>query len=320
MRDLIRLGERWQLDLGLRIDIWKLSNGSLTEIDLDTNNLIRTVDFADRSEEILDPSLGFVYLANDRLSVRGAAYSAFRAPTISELYRPFLASNNRYTAPNSDLDPETLTGAETGIDYSFSNKTFGRLTVYWNRVEDAIAEITIGQVGEEGGVLEPCGILGPLGVCRQRNNVGTIENLGAELEITSRPWRFWSFGGALLLVDNEVVEAPGRPDLVGNRARQVAEEQFTLQATYANPRLVDSTIYGRYVGDRFDDDRNTRPVDSFFVVDVLLGRQLIPALGLFLSIENLFDERIEISASSLATNLGNPRLYRLGLRYRVPGL
>ncbi|MGB5661520.1 MAG: TonB-dependent receptor, partial [Thermoanaerobaculia bacterium] len=316
LRDLISVGERLRLDLGFRIDFWELKDGDLVEGDLETGEMIRRVDFEDRSKELFNPTLGFTYAAGGRTTLRGSAYSAFRAPTISELYRPFVASNNRYTAPNSDLDPETLTGVETGVDYSFTARTYGRATVFWNEIENAIADVTIGSVGPEGGELEPCGMLGPSGVCRQRSNVGTIENLGLELELSSRPWNDWSFGASYLYDDNEVVEAPGRPDLVGNRARQVAVHQGTVRAAYTNPGLLNASLLGRYVGDRFDDDQNRRPVDSFFVVDLMLERQILPPLGVKLSVENLLDERIEISASSLSTNVGHPRLYRLGLAYR----
>jgi len=318
-RDMIQLGSRWQLDLGARIDFWRLDNGSATELDLETGGIIGEEFYDDRSEDNIDPTVGFVYSASSRLSVRGSAYSAFRAPTISELYRPVVSSNNRITAANSDLDPETLAGVESGVDYSLTSSTFGRVTVFWNEVDDAIAEVTIDEAGDEGGFIEPCGVVGPRGVCRQRRNVGTIRNLGVELELTSSPIDYWTFGGSYLYDDNEIVDASELPDLVGKRARQVALHQFTVMASYTNSKYVDGYVQGRYVGDRYDDDRNTRPVDEFFVVDFFLGRQIIPSLSLALSVENVFDERLEISGGRTNKNLGNPRLYRLGLRYRFHG-
>lgn len=319
VRDLVHVGKRWQLDVGARLDSWRLSEGSLRERDLVTGEPLREVDFPDRSEEIFNPSLGAVYRVSDRLSLRGSAYSAFRAPTISELYRPFLSSNNRVTAANSALEPESLVGAEAGLDLAPKPGLVARVTLFWNEVEDAIAELSVGQAGPEGGVVEPCGIVGPLGTCRLRSNVGTIRNRGLELELSASLGSHWTLSGSYLYDDNQIVRAPGRPDLLGKTARQVAEHQLVARAAYSHPRLVDLSVQGRFVDDRFDDDRNTRPVDEFFVVDLRVGRRVTPVLDLFVAVENLFDERIEISSSSLATNLGSPRLARLGLRYRPFG-
>jgi outer membrane cobalamin receptor len=52
--------------------------------------------------------------ATMRVTLRGAAYQGFRAPTLNEFYRNF-SSGNTQTRPNEALGPERLTGGDAGV-------------------------------------------------------------------------------------------------------------------------------------------------------------------------------------------------------------
>lgn len=65
---------------------------------------------------------------------------------------------------------------------------------------------------------------------------------------------------------------------------------------------------------QFDDDRNELPLASHSAVDVLISRPLVGGLDVFLALENLFDQRAEVSATPVIT-YGQPRSIRLGVRY-----
>jgi outer membrane receptor protein involved in Fe transport len=57
------------------------------------------------------------YKLNPVFALRGAVYNGFRAPQLDDLYRGFSIPGGTFL-PNSQLVPETLQGAEGGIDLS----------------------------------------------------------------------------------------------------------------------------------------------------------------------------------------------------------
>src|SRR6185369_622327 len=75
-------------------------------------------------------------------ALRSAAYLGWRMPTLNELFRPFRAGLDA-TAANPNLDPERLAGAEAGGDYANGPIRLS-LTGFANRLEDAIANVTLG--------------------------------------------------------------------------------------------------------------------------------------------------------------------------------
>ena len=122
------------------MDAWSNRSGFRTERELTDGAVLARDRFPGRGEVAWSPRLSLVYAARERLLLRGALYRAFRAPTINELYRPFRVRND-ITAANAGLDPEVLTGAELGLDVGAARPGF-RLTVFWNRGEDAVANVT----------------------------------------------------------------------------------------------------------------------------------------------------------------------------------
>jgi iron complex outermembrane receptor protein len=102
---------------------------------------------------------------------------------------------------------------------------------------------------------------------------------------------------------------------VGKRVPQSPEQSFVLRVRFADPDIIDAMLQGRYVGQRFEDDINTLPIDHLAVADVVLSRQLTPALGLFLGVENLFDQRYEVLRDTAGLVLVERRTAHIGVRF-----
>jgi vitamin B12 transporter len=64
------------------------------------------------------------------LKLRGAAGSAFRAPSLGELYYPY--------SGNSDLQPERSTGWEVGAEQTLAPGVVAEVTGFWNDIRDLI--------------------------------------------------------------------------------------------------------------------------------------------------------------------------------------
>ena len=74
------------------------------------------------------------------MTVRGAVYHGFRAPTLNEFYRNFSAGNT-LTRANEALGPERMTGGDAGVLIG-NARASARITGFWNRLDNAITAIT----------------------------------------------------------------------------------------------------------------------------------------------------------------------------------
>ena len=312
-QDIFTPTPQWQVVIGGRLDYWRSFDASRVERDLQTGAITLDDTFRDRDRLAFSPRVGVLFHATDHLSVRSAFYRGFRAPTLNELFRPFRVRND-ITEANANLDPERLIGGEAGIDYAFAPNLLGRLTGFWNDLEDPIANVTI---GSGPGTITPCGFVPAGGVCRQRQNLDRSRVRGIEAELEYRPHAHWMVSGSYLFNDTEVLSARSQPELEGKQIAQVPKHQFTLKLSYTNPALVNFSIQGRFVGGQFEDDLNSLELDHFFVVDLLLSRQIMAGVEAFFGVENLFNKTYEVgkTADGIVT-IGAPVLVHGGIQVR----
>ncbi len=87
-----------------------------------------------------DPSLSLRYELSDTLALRAAAYKAFRAPGLNNMFRSFGSSS--ITIANPLLEPETLVGKEVGVDWKWRNVSVGA-TVFQADVTNVVATYAI---------------------------------------------------------------------------------------------------------------------------------------------------------------------------------
>ena len=306
-------GERWQVQIGARGDRWEAEDGFRSETSLETGIPRLDLAFEDRSETELSPRIAGLYAASDVVTLRGSVYESFRAPSINELYRPFRVRND-ITAANEELVPEELLGAELGANFT-GRSTRGKLTGFWNEVDDAIANVTVG-VGP--GVVGPCGFTPGGGACRQRQNLDKTRVYGIEAEIEYRLSNRFRFLATYLYADTEILEASNQPELEGNRIAQVPKNQATAQMSYLTDGGLSVALQGRVADDQFEDDLNTRSLDRYVVFDVVADQAIGDRWNVFVRVENVFDEEIETGMTEDGlVSIGNPFLVHGGFRVRV---
>ncbi|MEA2624711.1 MAG: hypothetical protein QOD06_756 [Candidatus Binatota bacterium] len=310
LQDLIELAPGWRLELGVRGDLWRSLDPFRRERTIATGEELRDERGGDRDEWAASPRAGLVHQATENLRFRAAYYHAFRAPTINELVRPFRVRND-ITEANGDLDPERLIGGEAGADWA-ADRLLARVTGFWNEVKDPVANVT---VGAGPGPVEPCGFVPEGGVCRQRQNLGRSRVRGIETELDFAPAPHWDASASYFFSDAEIIDAGDVAELDGKRLAQVPDHQAVFRVDYADPDVVDGSVQVRWVGDQFEDDRNSLELGDFAVVDLFLGRGIGHGIDLFVGIENLFDRTFEAgkSADGIVT-IGAPRLVHGGVR------
>lgn len=315
----IGLGERWQWNVGVRLDTWRNSAGGRHIFAIADGNVLTDDAFEDRNGTHLSGNTGLVFDAAAGVVLRGSLYNGLRVPTLNELYKPFRAAGNVVNESNEALDPEKMSGFELGIDVQPDPSVLIRLTGFWARVRDAITDVTI-QEAVTSGVIQPCGFVAAGGVCRRRDNVGTLRSAGLETEVEIRPAPAWLLAVNHQFNPTEVTDAPGRPDLVGNEVQGSPLHRAMLRVGHVDPTTLEVVATARYLGARFDNDLNTGEIAASFLLDVRLRRQLTSRLTAFASVQNVFDAIAEMSHDANDfIRVGAPRTLVGGIRVRFGG-
>ena len=301
------------LTAGGRADRWTIRNGGLLEVPLAGGAPFSDVRYADRSGWEGSARIGAAVRASDGVTLRAAAYSGWRLPTLNELYRPFRAGTDA-TAANPLLSPERLRGAEIGLDLAPAPGFRLRATGFLNRLDDAIGNVTL---GSGPGSFPGVGFVAAGGAYRARQNFDAIDSRGVELDLgwRSGPWR----AGASWAYTDARVKASGVAEpLDGLRPAQTAPHQLSAHLGYSGERLS-LTGTARYVAAQFEDDLNARALADSLTFDAVLRVPVAQGFAIEARGENLGDARIETGVSGTGVvERASPRTLWIGFSYR-PG-
>lgn len=300
----------WLVAGGLRADRWQNADGHRIERDLATG--LPTLDETDpdRSGEVVSARLGLRRDLTNGQALRLAAYTGFRPATLNELHRPFRVGND-LTEANAALEPETLTGVEAGWSWT-GDRASVTATAFWTRLDDAVVNVTIG-VGP--ATFPRAGFVPAGGVLRQRQNAGTIEATGLELDSRFTLTEALTLRAALSLTDAEVDGGSAAPQLTGLRPAQAPRFSAVAGLDWqATDRLLLAADL-RWESDRFEDDLNSRVLDAGGTLDLRADWSVNDTTVLWVSAANLFDEEIEVSETGTGVaGFAPPRTLSVGLR------
>ncbi|MFN2099788.1 TonB-dependent receptor [Altererythrobacter sp. MF3-039] len=279
---------------GLRADHTRVTGGLYRAVD-PQGDLVSEVIADDRSDWSVTYRAGARLGLGEALSVRGAAYSGIRLPTLNELYRPFVVFPV-VTEANAELRNERLEGFEIGLDFQPSEGLNLALTTFDNRVENAIANVT----------LEPN--------LRQRQNLPAIDARGLEFEagIESGDWRF---NGSLIYTDAEVDGSSASLALDGNRPPQVPRFSAFARMSWEPAKGWLAAFSLRHVGKQFESDQESDVLPAATTLGAYFAAPLGAKLQLVVRAENITDEEVVTRNSRGATDLGAPRTLWAGMRY-----
>ena len=300
----------WLVAGGLRVDRWENTGGFRQENTLATGAVLLNESDADRSGEVVSARLALRRDLGGGYAARAAAYSGFRPATLNELHRPFRVGND-ITEANAALTPETLRGVETGLAFDREGVRWGA-SVFWNQIEDAIVNVTIGA----GPATFPrAGFVPAGGVLRQRQNAGTIDAWGVELTGALDLSSAVSLNAAASWTDAEIDGGPSAAQLTGMRPAQAPEWSATAGLDWRATDRLTLALAARYESSRFDDDLNSRVLDAAVTLDARAEWAFTPNATLWMAADNLFDEDVEVSETGTGVaGYGPPRTVSVGLR------
>ncbi len=295
---------------GVRLDHWRFSGGRRQERDIATGALTLDQDFSSRSGTRASGRAAIAWAPTTAINLRAAAYTSLRTPTLNELYRPFRVGND-VTEANAALKPERLKGAEVGLRYQPIEAASIDLTLFDNRIEDAIGNVSRG-VGP--GVFPSVGFLPAGGVYRVRDNLDEVRSRGIEAR-GHLAYGGWRLEGAYAYADAEVRTADAAPGLEGLALPQAPRHAASLSLAYeqATFGLMGQGTYSAAV---WEDDLNTRRLDEALTLDAQAWVNLTPSLTIRLRGQNITDAQVDsaIAANGVITR-GAPRTLWVGLSW-----
>jgi outer membrane cobalamin receptor len=239
------------------------------------------------SDNFLSPSAGAAY-SRHRLRLRAAVYRAFRAPTLNELYRSFSVGNT-FTEANPNLRPETLSGAEAGVDWTGESSSI-RLTAYRNSIDNLVTNVTLSST--------------PTAIVRQRGNAAAALSRGVEAAFHRRMGPV-SAELNYLYADSRYV--------TGYRIEQVPRHQGSGRVAYVHGGTMLS-VDARAFDYQFDDDLNQYRLPGYAQLELGARQRISGPLSAHAEVENALD-RVYYTAFTPTPNIGQPRLWQVGLRW-----
>ena len=305
---------RVTLTAGGRLDHWEISDGFLREVDAQTGAPTITDLPADRSKWQPTGRGGIAFDATGALKLRAAAYLSYRLPTLNELYRPFRVGADA-TGSNAGLKPERLKGVEAGADFRpLGNLRFG-VTAFYNRLDDAIGNVTI---GTGPGTFPEVGFVAAGGLYRQRQNLDAIvaKGIEAEAHATLGGWRL----DASYAFTHARVRASGvAAALDGLKPAQTPTHQASATLGWT-PQLgvlpgARVAVTGRYVSGQTEDDLGVRLLGDAATLDAVVEVPLARGVFATLRAENVTDTLIQSGVSTTGIiDRGTPRTITIGVR------
>jgi vitamin B12 transporter len=297
---------------GGRIDQWRIEDGHLVERVLASQALLTDASFADRGGREPTGRLGLAFRAAPPLTLRAAAYLGWRLPTLNELYRPFRVGADA-TAANDALAPERLEGVEAGLELRPAAGARIGLTLFANRLTDAIANVTLGQ---GPGVFAGVGFVAAGGQYRRRQNVDAVESKGIEIDARLDLGRFrlaagYSFAGARVRASGVAAA------LDGLRPAQTPRHSLTAILSWRGLRGAFASLGARYVSAQYEDDLNAQLLPDALTFDAAASLPLARHLAIEARAENLTGARVVAGISGAGiVERATPRTLWLGLSWR----
>lgn len=298
---------------GARVDFWSISDGFISEFEL-INPFPGAprldVDFDDRSGTEFTGRVGFAYNISEKFSLNGAAYLGWRLPTLNELFRPFRVGPDA-TAANEFLEPEQSEGIDLGIGFDDGKHQLG-VTLFYNRLENAIANITL----DSGpGVFPGVGFVSGAGLFAQRQNIDSVESQGIEFDAKVSLNDILSLGASYSYIDANVNSSGDALAIDGLRPEQVANHYASGFISYDDDSGNELSLNATYLGSRFEDDSNTLSLSDSLKVDASAVLRITDNIAFNARIENIFDAQIEAAISSAGViERAQPRTILVGLQ------
>jgi outer membrane cobalamin receptor len=281
------------LNGGVRGDRWTITDGFFQE-EKDTGSVTTNQRYGNRNGVEATARAGALFRVTDAVALRVAGYTGFRLPTLNELYRPFVVFPVT-TQANAALGPERLRGFEGGVDLIPARGVKIGLTAFYNRLEDAIANVTIGNN------------------LRQRRNVDAVVAKGVEIIVGIVRGQI-SFDASYAFSDSHVRATGTSAALNGFIPAQSPRHAASATLGWAPAANWSLSATIRYIGKQYEDDLQTDLLPDALTADAVVRVPIIQHVSIVGRAENISNETVVTRNQAGSIDLGTPRTLWIGVR------
>jgi iron complex outermembrane receptor protein len=294
VQDEWSLSDSLSTTLGLRYDQFHNMDGrsdDRTDAGVSKGGFPRT--FADRQDSAVSPKLAVVWKASDAITWRASAGTAFRAPTVFDLYRTYISSAGTIFASNPDLKAERSRSFDIGLtakpiqDLQFTGSLFR------TDLRDAQYRRTVTNLAEARTL---CGTTATTSNCRYFVNAGLTRSEGVELDLRQTLGAWQWFANATLL-KTKVLENAFAPASVGKRLVGVPD-RIVNAGVSGDLGPVSLSFSGRSFSKAYRNDDNGDTVTGVYgatdprtVFDTKLRWRIDSHFTASAAVDNLFDRK-----------------------------
>ena len=288
-----------RVELSARGDQWGNNNGYVVDASGRTT-------YENQTRRAFSPRAGVRWQALSTLALHTAAYRAFRAPNLAELYRR-QTSTSTISLPNPGLKPEYANAWEAGLDWQPASFVQLKGTFYRADYKDFNTFVTTSATGVTPAT-------------RQRQNVTQARSQGGEVYLAVIPVKGLTISGSLNYNDSKITDmgkaTPTATLFKGSRVARVPTQKSTTRISYDNALLGTLTFLYRTEG-IVTTFGNSFTLPSFRVADASYRRDLVGGVSVFGSVENIGNTEYFVGLSGAAAapiaTLGLPRTVRVGM-------
>jgi iron complex outermembrane recepter protein len=282
LQDELKITESLVLYFGARYDYWT-TKGNVEQFTAPAF----AADYDRRGEGALSPKVSLVYKATETTTLRTSAGTAFRSPTLSDMYSTWVASTGAVTYASADLKPETIRSVEVGGEQRIGRQIKISGTVFQNNLSDMISSRS-----------QP-NPLNPAINDSVRVNIGEARirgfETGLEYEIGMFHDVMFTAFANYTYTNTEVLKNDADPASVGKRLTLIPRDAASI-GFQANAKRVYGYAAARYLGKLYGNSANLDTTDDVYgsydpcwVVDTKFGWRFHKNLTASVNITNLFD-------------------------------
>ena len=300
-----------QVELSARVDHWDNTDALSVDSALASTKM-NVVAYPSRHQTTFNPRVGVRYQVLSNFALHGAAYLAFRAPNLAELYRKQINANaSQVTLPNPLLAPERAVGREVGFTFSPMHWIDVKGTYYQAEYKDFNSPQTLTAVAPD---TTPCGPA--VATCRQRLPIGASRSEGIEGVLAIRPIQALLLSGSVNYDDvRQQSNIAAFTDSTKPRVNRVPSPTQVVKAVYTDRLLGTWTGIWRHEG--HTTTLQGLVLDPYTTVDASVQHELFSGFTAFVAGENLGDVKYQVNqagvGASTVLSYGMPRTFRFGL-------
>jgi outer membrane receptor protein involved in Fe transport len=260
-----------------------------------------------KTADAVSPRIGARYRVTSLVAIRAAAYGAFNAPNLDNLYRAF-STPGFIGLPNSQLDPERGRGFEAGVDITHAH-TRAQVTAFNATIRDAITSRN----------LDPAEPNFPPGFefASLNINAGKLRSRGVETEVTQALYGSWIIDGAYTFADAVITDNPLDPSSVGVQIQGVPKHAINAGIAHEPTVGFGGSLRLRWTS-AYKALFSNNPLDSAAVADASVRYAFTNRLALYANIQNLFNQNYLADDNGfLPPQRGTPLNVFVGVRARL---